>query len=115
MSRGRKYCQAAIMMLNGIILFLYCYCVPVCAQEEAGLHRVLFISSYSYTWPTVPLQVEGIRSALDHNVELDIEFMDTKTLSMEIAQSELLERLRFKKEHTGSYQAVIVGDDAALF
>lgn len=114
MSRGRKYCQAAIMMLNGIILFLYCYCVPVCAQEEAGLHRVLFISSYSYTWPTVPLQVEGIRSALDQNVELDIEFMDTKTLSMEIAQSELLERLRFKKEHTGSYQAVIVGDDAAL-
>ena len=77
-------------------------------------YRVLFISSYSYTWDTVPLQIKGIESALSSNVTLDVEFMDTKTLSTEIAQSELLERIRYKKEHMTDFDAVIVGDDAAL-
>lgn len=113
MGKVRKHRRAVILMLSGLLL-LGCYCVPVCAQDQAGLHRVLFISSYSYTWSTVPLQIQGIRSELDQNVELDIEFMDTKTLSMEIAEKELLERLQFKEEYAGDYQAVIVGDDAAL-
>ena len=76
--------------------------------------QVLFISSYSYSWSTVPLQIQGIQSSLGENVSLDIEFMDTKTLSEEIAQKELLERITFKEENVYSYDAVIVGDDAAL-
>ena len=75
---------------------------------------MLFISSYSYTWPTVPLQLEGIQSALDDTVTLDVEFMDTKTIRWEMAEKGLLERIRFKEENLGLYDAVIVGDDAAL-
>ena len=83
-------------------------------QKSTENRRVLFISSYSYTWSTVPLQLEGIHSALDDTVTLDVEFMDTKTLPSDIAEKELLERLRIKKEHMEGYDAVIAGDDAAL-
>lgn len=76
---------------------------------------MLFISSYSYTWPTVPLQLEGIQSALDDTVTLDVEFMDTKTIRWEMAEKGLLERIRFKEENVGLYDAVIVGDDGRKY
>ena len=34
---------------------------PVNAKET-GRGRVLFISSYSYAWETIPQQIEGIKS-----------------------------------------------------
>lgn len=36
---------------------------PVNAKET-GRGRVLFISSYSYAWETIPQQIEGIRKSL---------------------------------------------------
>ena len=126
----RFYRHMAGMAMVAVCL-LFCPAITASAQEapeqEASTqeawtenenpletYRVLFISSYSYTWPTVPLQMQGIQSALDENVTLDVEFMDTKVLSPEIAEEELLERLSFKKEHMAAYDAVITGDDAAL-
>lgn len=82
--------------------------------EDMENYRVLFISSYSYTWSTVPLQLDGIRSVLSDSVTLDVEFMDTKTLTMDLAERELLERLQYKEAYIAPYDAVIVGDDAAL-
>lgn len=103
---------------------LFCSSLQVFAQDVGTVQtsssnlpdncRVLFISSYSYTWSTVPLQLEGIRMALDDSITLDVEFMDTKTLPSDIAEEELLERLTYKEENVASYDAVIVGDDAAL-
>lgn len=112
-----KYGRILLIVLFTVLLM----CQPVCVQakgskqvEEQQNHEVLFISSYSYTWFTVPLQLEGIQSALDSCVTLDTEFMDTKIIRSDMAEQILLEKIRFKQQNGWSYDAVIVGDDAAL-
>lgn len=123
MRKKRQYLTYVSIALAAFIILSLSGLVQISASEASVRdeqvqtnenYRVLFISSYSYTWDTVPLQIKGIESALSSNVTLDVEFMDTKTLSTEIAQSELLERIRYKKEHMTDFDAVIVGDDAAL-
>ncbi|MDY2628060.1 MAG: ABC transporter substrate binding protein [Lachnospiraceae bacterium] len=118
-----KYFRYAGRMLIVILALMCCTAGQVLAQgsgeeKDEGYQkrndRVLFISSYSWTWPTVLLQLKGIQSSLSDDVTLDVEFMDTKMLSEDMAQQQLLERIRFKEEQVGLYDAVIVGDDAAL-
>ncbi|MBS4803572.1 MAG: dTDP-4-dehydrorhamnose 3,5-epimerase family protein, partial [Clostridium sp.] len=55
----------------------------VYAQEEnqhkyAAKKRVLFISSYSYAWETVPEQIAGIKGVLNEDVVIDLR-RDSKT------------------------------------
>ena len=52
---------------------------PVNAKET-GRGRVLFISSYSYAWETIPQQIDGIRKSLGDDVTIDYKFMDTKNV-----------------------------------
>ena len=52
-------------------------------SADAGNRRVLFISSYSYAWETVPEQIKGIQEALSENVDLEYKFMDTKNSTSE--------------------------------
>lgn len=122
--KGRKYCRYAGGLLAVVlVVLLWCSTTQVLAQngstekEKENLiqnDRVLFISSYSWAWATVPLQLQGIQSSLSDHVTMDVEFMDTKTLPQDMAEQELLERVRFKIQHMGEYDAVIVGDDSAL-
>ena len=68
-------------MIAAILFVLLCSGIssPVHAKEkERG--RVLFISSYSYAWETIPQQIEGIRRALGDEVTIDYKFMDTKNV-----------------------------------
>ena len=47
--------------------------------DALDVDRVLFISSYHASFDTLPAQIEGIQAAfLDTNIQLDIEYMDTK-------------------------------------
>ena len=46
---------------------------PVNAKET-GRGRVLFISSYSYAWETIPQQIDGIRKSLGDDVTIDYKF-----------------------------------------
>lgn len=115
--RKRSYGITILLAVLSIVLF--CGSLPVLANsgeltDPDNNYNILFISSYSYSWPTVPLQIEGIQSVMDDSVNLQIEFMDTKMISEEIAENELLERIRCKEQKAGLYDAVIVGDDAAL-
>ena len=76
-------------IIYAIIFLIICVSILITNNvnaEEKGRSRVLFISSYSYTWPTVPLQISGIQSSLSKDVMLDIEFMDTKTINGHIAK-----------------------------
>ena len=82
MHKKRNYSK---ILMVALLLIVMCCPVPVLAKNKNLLsaeknHRLLFISSYSYNWSTVPLQIEGIQSKLDSNVSLDIEFMDTKQI-----------------------------------
>lgn len=81
------------------------------AEEEK---RVLFISSYSYAWDQVQIQMEGIKDGLEENVVLDYEFMDTKRVDTEESLKLFHDGLAYRLSMVEPYDAVILGDDAAL-
>ncbi len=91
---------------------------PFCAMVAQGASdvegRVLFISSYSYGWNTVQMQIEGIKAVLTGDVVLDYEFMDTKRVNDETAMEMFYEGLKYRLSKVEPYDVVIVGDDAAL-
>ena len=93
-------------------LFIGSHGVPAKAAERSG--RVLFISSYSYAWDTVQIQINGIRGGLGSDVVLDYEFMDTKRVNDEEALRLFYEGLAYRMEKVEPYDVVILGDDAAL-
>ncbi len=76
--------------------------------------RVLFISSYSYSWDTVQMQVRGISETLGLEYEIDYEYMDTKRVSDETAMQLFYDGLEYRMEKVAPYDVVIVGDDVAL-
>lgn len=98
-----------------ILLLLFCFLfwgLSVNADESSG--RVLFISSYSYAWDSVQLQIEGMQDVFGQDVVLDYEFMDTKRVSDEEALQLFHDGLKYRLEHVPPYDVVILGDDAAL-
>lgn len=87
----------------------------VCAAESADMSgRILFISSYSFAWDQVQLQIEGIKTGLSENYTVDYEFMDTKRVDTEKATELFKEGLAYRLSMVKPYDAVIIGDDAAL-
>lgn len=106
-----KKLMGVLLLLAGLALF-FCIYEPALAEGETG--RVLFISSYSYGWDTVQLQIEGIKEGLGPNIEVDYEFMDTKRMDGETAEQMLYDRLFYMLSKVAPYDVIIVGDDAAL-
>lgn len=83
-------------------------------QELKGRH-ILFISSYSESFVTVPDQIRGMQSVLEaQGASLDLEYMDTKRFSAEENIDYFHISLSYKLKNLPAYDAVIVGDDAAL-
>lgn len=82
------------------------------AEEKNG--RVLFISSYSYSWDTIPLQMEGISEELEDNVTIDYEFMDTKKVNDDISRQIFYEHIKYLLSCVEPYDVLIVGDDDAF-
>ncbi|WDV45117.1 EAL domain-containing protein [Clostridiaceae bacterium M8S5] len=77
--------------------------------------RVLLISSYSPSFITFDHQVKGIKSQSEgENIELDIEFMDTKRLYTKENLKNFYDNLKYKIQNLPKYDAIIVGDDNAL-
>jgi len=77
--------------------------------------RVLYISSYSYSWGTVPQQIKGVSETLTSDAyAVNYEFMDTKNTSYTKGYREYYQLLNYKLSTRKKYDGVIVGDDAAL-
>ena len=76
--------------------------------------RVLFLSSYSYGWNTVQIQIEGIKEGIGENITLDYEFMDTKRFPDDESIHRFYTELKYRMERVEPYDVVILGDDAAL-
>ena len=75
---------------------------------------VLFISSYSQSHFSVPMQWDGISKAFEGTeVQLDTEYMDMKNNADDESQAMFEQLLRHKLE-SHAYDVLIVGDDAAL-
>ncbi len=84
------------------------------AESAADGGRVLFISSYSYAWSTVQMQIEGIEDGLGENTILDFEYMDTKRLNTDESLKLFYDKLEYTLSMVEPYDAIILGDDAAL-
>ena len=77
-------------------------------------HSVLFLSSYSQSHFSVPLQWDGVSKAFEGTeVLLDTEYMDMKNNADDESQA-LFEQLLRHKLESHAYEVIIVGDDAAL-
>lgn len=101
------------LLCTGIMIMIFCInAVSVRAAEAEG--RVLFISSYSYGWPAVQAQIEGIEEVKPADVVLDYEFMNTKQVDDEISRQQFYEGLSYRLSQVEPYDVVILGDDAAL-
>lgn len=102
-------------LLQFFMLLFSCFIIfgrTVHAADEG--RRVLFISSYSYAWEQVQLQIEGIKAGLDEDVVLDFEFMDTKRVDTEESMRMFYEGISYRLSMVEPYDVVILGDDAAL-
>lgn len=116
----QKYKKTAWLMS---VMFV---CAAICAGLLWGFHintyaegsadkgRILFISSYSYAWDTVQLQIEGIKMGITDGIVVDYEFMDTKRVNDDTAMQLFKEGLAYRMSMVEPYDVVILGDDAAL-
>lgn len=106
-----KRIYGVLVFIISVFLFLGIYRQ---VQADTGQGRVLFISSYSYGWDTVQLQIEGLKEGMDASIAVDYEFMDTKRLDVEVAEQLLYDRLSYALSVVPPYDVIVVGDDAAL-
>lgn len=95
-----------------VVVFLMQFTQYVYANQD--MKKVLFISSYSYDWSTIPLQIEGIESVLEDYAQISYEFMDTKKVNDKESLNMFYKSLKYKLDKSPPYDAVILGDDAAL-
>jgi signal transduction histidine kinase len=94
-----------------VFLFLFCLSDSLFAQKK----RVLFLSSYNHSFPTVIKQIQGIESVLLHDeVLLDIEYMDTKRVDINYIKKDFYNLLEKKLLKLKPYDVLLVGDDNAL-
>ena len=107
----RKGIAVALLLLLGLILW---GAWPATAIEERD-DRILFISSYHPGFPTFFQQIEGLQSGLTGtDIELDVEFMDSKRFVDETSRQAFLESLSHKLATLPPYDVIIVSDDNAF-
>ena len=102
----------------GILLTLLIFLsvlMPVSVSAAGQKYSVLFLSSYTYSFATVPKQIEGLKSELSpENYDIDYEFMDTKRFSKDEDLDRYYDYLYSKLSVLPEYDAVVIGDDTAL-
>lgn len=86
------------------------------SQKFQWEKNVLFISSYDFYFPATQLQLETINDIFEkEQVHLDAVFMDNKRSFDEYTIELFKESLKNKIKNNGfNYDAVLLGDDAAL-
>ena len=109
--------------ITGIFLFLAavvsCFMLRLTINAQEGYdednnNRILFISSYSYGRDVVQLEIEGMQSAIPDNFIVDYEFMDTYRVHDDTSSQLFYEGIKYRLSMVEPYDAIIVGDDAAL-
>lgn len=98
----------------GIFLLFFMLTRYNLEAAEQMKDRILFISSYSYAWETVPEQIKGIQKALGETALLDFQFMDTKNVNTEESDRLFYEKLKYFLQMVSPYDVIIAGDDAAF-
>lgn len=96
------------------LLLLQSMTLSVQAEMYEKKH-VLFISSYTDQYITVPKQIEGMKQAFEGmDIQLDVEYMDTRRIDTDLNREYFFKYLQYKMGQVQPYDAILVGDDAAL-
>lgn len=111
---GRKRIVPLMTLLFIAVMCVLTGVTSYAKEEEVNNNRILFISSYSLSRDTVQLEIEGIQSAQPDDFILDYEFMDTYRVYDDTAMQLFYEGLKYRLSQVEEYDAVILGDDAAL-
>lgn len=111
---GRKRIVPLMTFLFIAVICILTGVTSYAKEEEVNNNRILFISSYSLSRDTVQLEIEGIQSAQPDDFILDYEFMDTYRVYDDTAMQLFYEGLKYRLSQVEEYDAVILGDDAAL-
>lgn len=111
---GRKRIVPLMTLLFIAVMCILTGVTSYAKEEEVNNNRILFISSYSLSRDTVQLEIEGIQSAQPDDFILDYEFMDTYRVYDDTSMQLFYEGLKYRLSQVEEYDAVILGDDAAL-
>lgn len=112
-ARAKRFAAMLLALMLCLPAWLNFAAYPAAAETSGG-SRVLFISSYSYEWPTVPQQLEGIQRTLSEDVSLVVYCMNTKDVNDAQSQQMFYESMAYMLDQTEPFDAVITGDDDAL-
>jgi len=113
-SKMKKGCIPILIL---VIFFITPYSYESNASNENNepKKRVLLVSSYSPSFETFFIQIEGINSQFEgENIELDVEFMDSKQFYTDENITNFYTSLKYKIQNINTYDAIIVADDNAL-
>ncbi len=113
------------LILCGLVMIIQDFYNSTYAQnssaatvQEASFSSadVLYLSSYSRSFTTVPDQEKGIRKIFDQypGITLTEEFMDTRNYPAEGNLRNVYESLLYKYRNKDAFDAIILADDAAL-
>lgn len=114
---------ASLFFLNGFYRVFKLF-LKTSKIEESTVHekvltsekRVLFLSSYSPTYPILFAETTGISKVFaKENIHFDIEYLDAKTHTTTEYFDLQYETLKYKLENQQRYDGILAGDDAALF
>jgi diguanylate cyclase (GGDEF)-like protein len=95
-----------------IIVTVLLFVFTTVSFSVAEKNNILFISSYSPSFMTFDDQIKGIRSVLNENYILNIQYMDSKEFYSEELIEDFREQIEKKMAMT-SFDAIIVADDNA--
>ncbi len=113
--KGNTLRHTLIFLSLLIIFSMFHVSFPKGEEAETEKNgRILFISSYSYAWDTVQIQIDGIKKGIRQGTTVDYEFMDTKRFGDEEQLQRFYENLKYNLEHQEDYDVIILGDDSAL-
>ncbi len=99
-----------------VILFAMLFCSVMQVRALSSYEHVLFITSYDNSFPTVSMQVDGLKSVLNmDSVAVDVEEMDCKRFPQDENVASFSERLSFKLRNLPyKYDVAVLADDNAL-
>ena len=116
MRRLHSFTYITRIMIFMFLLIAFFFPLAASAhQYDDPPKNILVIFSYSPSYPSSPLLLNGLYEALeDQNVNLHIEYMDSKIVNTQESRDLFFEQLKLKLNYLNPIDLVIAFDDNAL-
>ena len=106
----RRYGGKLLFTFLTIMFYLTSFKI-VSAQQYKSWKNVLYISSYSPNYEIFSDQLEGIKDGIEKDVNIQMEYMDSRRFLDEENVNKFYELLKYKLENNKKYDVIILADD----